>query len=57
MIAFPLVNLVKNIYVKKGCNACHSIDGSDMVGPTWKDLYNKKETLLMEHQLKQMKFI
>ena len=40
--SIPLSEAGKNIYTKKGCNACHSIDGSDMVGPTWKDLYNKK---------------
>ncbi len=29
----------------KGCVACHSIDGSPSVGPTWKGLYGKTETL------------
>jgi cytochrome c oxidase subunit 2 len=29
----------------KGCVACHSIDGSRGVGPTWKGLYGKTETL------------
>jgi cytochrome c oxidase subunit 2 len=29
----------------KGCVACHSIDGSPRVGPTWKGLYGKTETL------------
>ncbi len=28
-----------------GCTACHSIDGSAVVGPTWKGLYGKQETL------------
>ena len=37
--SIPLSESGKNIYVKKGCNACHSIDGTDMVGPTWKGLY------------------
>jgi cytochrome c oxidase subunit 2 len=27
------------------CLACHSADGSTLVGPTWKDLYGKTETL------------
>jgi cytochrome c oxidase subunit 2 len=29
----------------KGCTACHSVDGSSGVGPTWKGLYGKRETL------------
>ncbi len=29
----------------KGCVACHSIDGSARVGPTWKGLYGKNESM------------
>jgi cytochrome c oxidase subunit 2 len=29
----------------QGCFACHSVDGSARVGPTWKGLYGKTETL------------
>jgi cytochrome c oxidase subunit 2 len=29
----------------KGCVACHSVDGSRSVGPTWKGLFGKTETL------------
>jgi cytochrome c oxidase subunit 2 len=29
----------------KGCVACHSVDGSPGVGPTWKGLYGKTETM------------
>ena len=29
----------------RGCVACHSMDGSAGVGPTWKGLYGKTETL------------
>ncbi|NRR30013.1 cytochrome c oxidase subunit II [Oxalobacteraceae bacterium] len=29
----------------KGCVACHSIDGSAGVGPSWKNLFGKTETL------------
>ena len=29
----------------KGCVACHTVDGSARVGPSWKGLYGKTETL------------
>lgn len=29
----------------KGCVACHSVDGAPGVGPTWKGLFGKQETL------------
>lgn len=32
----PLGELGEKLYVSKGCNACHSIDGTNGVGPTWK---------------------
>lgn len=25
-----------SVYEKKGCNACHTVDGSPRIGPTWK---------------------
>jgi cytochrome c oxidase subunit 2 len=28
-----------SVYTKRGCNACHSVDGSTNIGPTWKGLY------------------
>ncbi len=31
----PPVELGKMLYEKKGCNACHTIDGTPRVGPTW----------------------
>ena len=30
----------------KGCVACHSVDGNPGVGPTWKGLYGKTETMV-----------
>jgi cytochrome c oxidase subunit 2 len=30
----------------KGCVACHSVDGSPSVGPTWKGLFGKTETMV-----------
>jgi cytochrome c oxidase subunit II len=34
------------LYETKGCNACHSIDGTPRVGPTFKGLIGKKETVV-----------
>lgn len=33
---------------EKGCLACHSLDGSRAVGPTFKGLYGKKQTVLQD---------
>ncbi|MEM9019678.1 MAG: cytochrome c oxidase subunit II [Planctomycetota bacterium] len=38
-----LVDLGKSIYSGKGCASCHSIDGSDGTGPTWKDLWGQTD--------------
>lgn len=32
------------LYTKRGCNACHSVDGTNGVGPSWKGLYGKQQT-------------
>lgn len=31
------------LYKTKTCNACHSLDGTKIVGPTWKGLFGAKE--------------
>jgi len=31
------------LYKSKGCNACHSIDGAKIVGPTFKGLWGRQE--------------
>ncbi|HEU4611956.1 MAG TPA: c-type cytochrome, partial [Kofleriaceae bacterium] len=33
------VDLGKMVYEKKGCNACHTIDGSPRVGPSFKGTF------------------
>lgn len=33
----------QQLYAARGCNACHSIDGTRVVGPTFKGLYGKTE--------------
>lgn len=32
-------------YQQFGCQACHSIDGTVVVGPSWKGIYGKQESL------------
>jgi cytochrome c oxidase subunit 2 len=34
--SLPPVELGKMLYEKKGCNACHTVDGTAKVGPSWK---------------------
>jgi cytochrome c oxidase subunit 2 len=40
---------------KNGCLACHSIDGSQLVGPTYKGLFGKTESVVANGQEKQVK--
>lgn len=35
----------KQLYTKQGCDTCHSIDGTPKIGPTWKGLFGKMETM------------
>jgi cytochrome c oxidase subunit 2 len=35
----------KKVATQFGCAACHSVDGSKLVGPTWKGLYGSQVTL------------
>jgi cytochrome c oxidase subunit 2 len=44
----PLGNLVeqgKRIAAEQGCLKCHTTDGSRHIGPTWLDLYHRRERL------------
>ena len=34
----------ERIYKRRGCNACHSVDGSKGTGPTWQGLLGRTET-------------
>ncbi|MFO0723073.1 MAG: c-type cytochrome [Myxococcota bacterium] len=34
------------LYVAKGCNACHTTDGNKLVGPSFKGLYGRMETCM-----------
>ena len=48
-VSFPSVtpdaSLGEQIYLNYGCNACHSTDGTALVGPTWQGLYGTEEEL------------
>lgn len=37
----PLPDLGKQLYEKQGCKTCHSVDGSPLVGPSWKGLFGR----------------
>ena len=39
------VELGKQLFTQRGCNACHSIDGSPLVGPSFKGVFGRKQTL------------
>jgi cytochrome c oxidase subunit 2 len=45
---FPQASLIQQgeqLAVKFGCVKCHSVDGSPHIGPTWLDLYQRRELL------------
>jgi cytochrome c oxidase subunit II len=42
----PLDKLGEKLYTAKACVTCHSVDGSPKVGPTWKALFGKKQSLV-----------
>ena len=43
--ADQLLKQGKLVAQAKACIACHTVDGSPAVGPTWKGLYGKTETM------------
>ena len=36
----------QRIYKRRGCVACHSVDGKDGTGPTWQGLWDKTESMI-----------
>jgi cytochrome c551/c552 len=42
----------KALYASKGCQSCHSIDGSPRTGPTWKGLAGSSVKLTNGHTVK-----
>jgi len=43
--SIPLLDLGKKVYEKNACVTCHSLDGSRLVGPSWKGLWNTKRAI------------
>lgn len=41
----PSAELGEKAFTKNGCQACHSTDGSTIIGPTFLNLYGREETL------------
>lgn len=39
----PLAEVGAELYKKNACNTCHTVDGSPLVGPTFKGLFGKTE--------------
>ncbi|MCC6484377.1 MAG: cytochrome c oxidase subunit II [Armatimonadetes bacterium] len=37
----------EKLYTEKGCNVCHSVTGSKMIGPSWKGLYGHDVKVLV----------
>ncbi len=35
----------KMLYTQNNCNTCHSVDGSTLVGPTWKGIWGRQEAI------------
>jgi cytochrome c oxidase subunit 2 len=35
----------KQLYTSKGCNTCHSVDGSKLTGPSFKGIFGKPQPL------------
>jgi len=40
-----IVDYGKRVAMAQGCVKCHSLDGEPHIGPTWLDLYHRRETL------------
>ena len=43
--SIPIAERGKKLYQQWGCNACHSLDGNRLVGPTFKGIFGREEEL------------
>ena len=41
-----IMKLGSQLYLRSGCNVCHSLNGSDVYGPPLNDIYKKKITVV-----------
>jgi cytochrome c oxidase subunit 2 len=44
----------EEIVENNGCRGCHSIDGSTIVGPSFKNIYNRKVTIIRDGKILQI---
>jgi len=49
-----LTKLGERLATSKGCNACHSIDGSKLVGPSYLGLYGSTTTVVTNGETRQV---
>lgn len=54
LIAMSPVKLGYRIAKLNACFSCHSIDGTKLVGPSWKNLYGKKEIVKTKGKERQI---
>jgi cytochrome c oxidase subunit 2 len=40
-----MVEQGRSLATRQGCTRCHSVDGTNHIGPTWLDLYRRRELL------------
>jgi len=45
LIAEVSVEIGKKLFTEQTCNTCHSLDGTKLIGPSFKGLYNRKGKL------------
>jgi cytochrome c oxidase subunit 2 len=49
-----LVRLGEQLSRDKGCNACHTVDGTRLVGPTYKGLFGRAQTVVTDGETRQI---
>jgi cytochrome c oxidase subunit II len=45
LLDMPPVKLGKYLYETRGCNQCHTLDGSTKVGPSWKGIFGQQHQI------------